>query len=97
MTYTAQVILEQLGGSKFIAMTGAKNFTVTSESDLLFTLPNRKVNRVVIGYDEGNDTYSMHFLKFANFDLHQVDSFSQVQANQLQSIFTEVTGLDTHL
>ena len=48
----ANIILEQLGGNKFIAMTGAKNF-VSDGNTLRMTLPkNRsKANRLYVTLD----------------------------------------------
>ena len=57
----ANAILEQLGGNKFIAMTGAKNF-VSDGNTLRMTLPkNRsKANRLYVTLD-ATDTYTMYF------------------------------------
>ena len=62
---TAQIILEQLGGNKFIAMTGAKNF-VSDGDTLRMTLPRNgsKANRLNITLAP-DDTYTMHFFKFS--------------------------------
>ena len=58
----AGTILEQLGGNKFIAMTGASHF-VSDGNTLRMTLPKNgsKANRLYITLDEGTDTYTMHF------------------------------------
>lgn len=59
----ANAILEQLGGNKFIAMTGAKNF-VSDGNTLRMTLPkNRsKANRLYVTLD-ATDTYTMYFFQ----------------------------------
>jgi len=105
----ANTILEQLGGNKFIAMTGAKNF-VSDGNTLRMTLPkNRsKANRLYITLD-AMDTYTMHFFKFTAGRLNKktfawtpdkqedVKEISGVYADMLQDIFTDVTGMYTHL
>ncbi len=93
----AQTILQQLGGNRFIAMTGAKYF-VDCGNALQFTLPNRKINSVVVRLD-GDDTYTMLFNKKTNYgiDIKCVASESGLYADQLQSTFTEKTGLYTRL
>ena len=59
----ANTILEQLGGNKFIAMTGAKNF-LSDGNTLRMTLPkNRsKANRLYVTLDT-TDTYPMYFFQ----------------------------------
>jgi hypothetical protein len=94
----AQTILQQLGGNKFIAMTGAKNFLNTGEG-LTFQIPlKNNINKVNITLDV-NDTYRVTFSKFSMKKLTNliVYTVSNVYADQLQTIFTEQTGLETHL
>ena len=105
----ANTILEQLGGNKFIAMTGAKNF-VSDGNTLRMTLPkNRsKANRLYITLD-AMDTYTMNFFKYTAGRLNKktfawtpdkqedVKEISSVYADMLQDIFTDVTGMYTHL
>ena len=57
----ANMILEQLGGQKFLAMTGA-NHLVADGNTLRMTLPKNasKANRLYITLD-ATDTYTMHF------------------------------------
>ena len=73
----ASIILEQLGGNKFIAMTGASHF-VSDGNTLRMTLPKNgsKANRLYITLDEGTDTYTMRFFRYTaneykNFCLYQ--------------------------
>ena len=60
----AEKILEQLGGQKFIAMTGANHF-VADGNTLRMALPKNasKANRLYITLD-ATDTYTMHFFKY---------------------------------
>ena len=59
----ANTILQQLGGNKFIVMTGAKNFIVI-ENGLEFSIGRNgsqaNTVRIVLDWD---DTYSMSFIK----------------------------------
>jgi len=95
----AKTILAQLGGNKFIAMTGAKDF-VGGANSLQFSISSRltknKSNKVRIVLDP-SDTYTMTFYKIRGIDFKEVDSVSDVYAEDLQRIFTAKTGLDTHL
>lgn len=93
----AQTILSQLGGNRFIAMTGAK-YLVDGGHFLQFTLPGRKINSVVIRLD-ASDTYTVLFNKKTNMgvDIKSVSSATMVYADQLRRVFEEHTGLATSL
>ena len=105
----AEKILEQLGGQKFIAMTGANHF-VADGNTLRMTLPKNasKANRLYITLDS-TDTYTMHFFKYTAGHLNkktfawiedkvvEVRTDSGVFWDSLRAIFTEVTGMYTHL
>jgi len=90
-------IFEQIGGYKFIAMTGAYNLCSDNKS-LSMHLKGRKTNLLTITLDE-HDTYIMHFRKYKESDLtvKDVAKFEGVYAEDLQRIFTETTGLLTNL
>lgn len=79
-------------------MTGVKNL-VAAEDALLMHLPKNKAKakylRVEINAD---DTYNMIFrTKAPNFAFPVVAEFDGIYFDQLQEIFTEVTGLYTRL
>ena len=59
----AKTIFQQLGGSRFVIMTGAKNFVDTGDG-LRFTIGRNgsKANMVKITLN-GDDTYKMQFIK----------------------------------
>lgn len=97
----AQTILQQLGGRRFVTMTGAKDL-LGNENSLLFRLPERfalnGINKVRVTLD-CMDTYTITFLK-CNFRKHEfqiVAEHTGIYFDQLQTLFTEVTGLDTSL
>ena len=106
----ATEILRQLGGNVFIRMTGAKDFG-TNGDNLTMTLPrnNSGANRLEITLDYATDTYNMRFFKyskarislntgaFSPVKIKEIRSFSEVYCDQLQDIFTDVTGFDTHM
>jgi hypothetical protein len=102
-------IFEQLGGNKFLAMTGSKNL-IMDGNNLHMTLVKNisKAKHLTITLTE-KDTYNLRFfnitggklnLKTYEFsEIKQVDVqlIEDIQVDQLQEIFTEVTGMDTHL
>jgi len=100
----AITILEQLGGSRFRAMTGASGFLYGSDNNerpclQFYFKGSRRANHLTVHYERGMDEYTMTFLKIGNGwkDVKQVSTHTGVYFDQLQSIFKSVTGLDTHL
>lgn len=96
---TAEIILSQLGGNKFLAMTGAKNLISSGDDTLYFFIPlSNGINRVSITLDV-NDTYRVTFSKYRprKFDSVIVHTQGDVYADQLRAVFTNQTGLETSL
>lgn len=109
----ADVIYQQLGGGKFVAMTGAKDF-VALKDGLRFKIGRNasRANMVVIKLN-GLDLYDVEFIKHTpyNFKISKDGkSFKEIQesseviarlenyyADMLQEGFTKVTGMYTHL
>jgi len=91
----ARTILEQLGGGRFVAMTGARAFVSTGKG-LRFRLPCRKANVVEITLTP-SDEYDMRFWLLRGDKVKEVKRFEGVYFDQLQDLFTEATGLYTHL
>lgn len=95
----AQTILQQLGGNRFVAMTGARDF-VGLERGLLFSLPQRlttnKANkaRVTLAAD---DTYTVEFFSIRGVNVKTISDHSMVYADNLAALFTEQTGLAVRL
>ena len=94
-TSVASIILQQLGGSRFKAMTGASSF-LAFDQGLSFKIPSRTVTHVHI-YLEPGDTYAVSFSRLRAGRITIVSMNHGIYADQLQSLFTRVTGLDTHL
>ena len=94
----ATIIKQQLGGNRFVTMTGAANFTAIDRG-LQFSFKGcRKANKLIIRLDP-DDTYTMEFCKYstAKLECKTVETRSMVYAAELATFFTSVTGLDTHL
>jgi hypothetical protein len=104
----AATIVYQLGGRRFIAMTGAKNFIVLpgkGHYGMQFSIGRNcaGVNRIMITLNEGLDLYDMEFFKESmnhkTYDTtHKtIKKFEGVYFDQLQELFTSVTGMYTSL
>lgn len=96
MTFSAGEVLKQLGGNRFIAMTGAKNFVKDDKKQMIgFKVPKAKdsIKYVRITLNE-MDTYDVEFL---NINMKTVKKVDGIYNDQLQETFTEYTGLATHL
>jgi hypothetical protein len=95
----AKTILEQLGGNRFVAMTGAKNFGDTGNG-LAFQVPasltKNRINAVKVVLDP-SDTYTVKFLRITSKELKTVSQHSMIYCDQLKELFESETGLLTHL
>ncbi len=106
----AETILQQLGGRRFIAFTGSKNFTAIDRGLQMNLARNAsKANRLKVTLN-GMDTYDMEFFRYTaprystrggQFRTYPekvttVKEFKGVFFDQLQELFTETTGLYTH-
>ncbi len=100
-TGTAYTILEQLGGRRFVFMTGAKALTLAPES-LRFRLPGGGgfckggINAVTITLTHRDD-YDLAFSRVTKRGATVVATREGIYADQLQDVFTSVTGLVTSL
>lgn len=88
----AEIIFKQLGGGRFVLITGAKNF-LGLEQGLLFSLPKNRsgANKVEILINE-KDLYDIHFFKARGLNKTCIEKIQDIKAEQLQEIFTEKTG-----
>lgn len=101
MNQVASTILAQLGGNRFIAMTDAKNF-VQGPDMLQFDIgrgATNKATKVRVTLTEA-DLYKLEFFRW-NARAMTCDpkpgSVDGVYAEDLRRLFTDATGLDTHL
>lgn len=99
----ASEIQRQLGGARFCMMTGARrffHFERNGSVGLQFDLPRgfspRRVNRVEIVLTP-DDVYTVRFLNISRLKVAVIAEESEVYNDQLQTVFTRETGLDTHL
>lgn len=98
-SFSASTVLEQLGGNRFIAMIGAKEFVKDEQKrNIAFKIGrnSKSINYVRITLN-GKDLYDMEFIRTRNLDIKVVNRVTDVYADQLQDIFTENTGMYTHL
>lgn len=96
----ANEILRQLGGNKFIAMTGAKDL-VGGKNYLGMKLgrgTKNKATHMRITLDP-TDTYTVEFMRWngRKLEMKVLSSESLIYCDMLQETFTEATGFDTHL
>ena len=90
--------LRQLGGNRFIAMTGAKHFGV-GPNGMSFKIGrnSKRVNHVTIDYDRGRDLYNMKFDWVTIKGIQNKKKLKGIYADQLQDMFTRYTGMYTSL
>jgi hypothetical protein len=97
----AQTILTQLGGRRFLAMTGARAL-VAHDRALSFRLPGAGgfckggINRVRITLN-ALDTYDIEFTRVRGIKVTPVVKLFDVYAEQLREAFTRETGLAVSL
>ena len=109
----ANTIYQQLGGGRFSAMTGAKNF-VALDNGLRFRIGRNasRANMVEIKLN-GLDLYDIEFIKHTPYSFKiskdgksfketqesfkTIAQFKDYYGDMLQGAFEEVTGMYTHL
>ena len=104
MASVAETILEQLGGGRFVVMTGARNM-VAYPNALKLRLPSLPhytkdgINCVHIQL-ELDDTYTVAFHKIGRapgFKVELKEELTGVYAESLREVFTSTTGLAVSL
>ena len=91
-------ILNQLGGNRFIMMTGAKHFGVGREG-LSFKIGknSKQVNHIKIDYDRGRDLYNIKFDWVTKRGIKNKKTLKGIYADQLAKVFEKYTGMYTTL
>lgn len=95
----ANTTLQQLGGQRFIAMTGAKYMTHDDAGTLAFRIGSgakNKINHVKIEL-AADDTYTVTFTNLRKYDWTEVAKVEGVYVDSLRRVFTEHTGFDCTL
>jgi hypothetical protein len=99
-TQVASTIMNQLGGGRFRAMTGARD-AVATDSGVMFKLPKMpgvKVNKVEVVLNP-DDTYTLKTYRIGPRGL-KVETLSEdegLHADQIEEVFQRRTGLATRL
>lgn len=95
----AEAILDQAGARRFLMMTGARDLVATSQG-LQFKLPanfaKSGVNMIRIELN-ALDTYDVIAGRWARLDFQEKARESMIYGEDLQSAFSRLTGLDTHI
>lgn len=95
----AQTILQQLGGRRFQAMTGARNFVGSSDA-LMFSIPKAKngINKIKIVLTPA-DTYDVEGYRItrATVGFEPLARVEGIYADNLRRVFESITGLATSL
>jgi hypothetical protein len=98
----ASTTLAQLGGQRFITMTGASSFSSGDDGTLSFRLPPetpRGIRGIQIKLD-WTDTYTIIALRMKpgpEYGAEEVERATDVYNDNLQEVFTRITGLYTRL
>lgn len=93
-----KTILQQLGGGRFLAMTGAKNL-VKGDDYLMFSLPAKnkiKANKVKITLN-GKDLYDVEYASIRGVNYKVLKTVKDLYNDMLVTNFEEVTGLYTKM
>lgn len=92
-----KTILEQLGGNRFLIMTGSKNVTFAGNTVHMRLIPNSShTNRMSITL-EATDLYTMKFTSFFRGKSTVKVQFNDVYCDQLVPLFEQTTGLRASL
>ena len=92
----AKTILEQLGGRRFILMTGAKSL-IGGEDNLSFRIPasKNKINHVRITLN-GKDLYDVEFGRTWGINFNVIEKVEDIYNDMLVETFETTTGLYAH-
>ena len=105
----ADTILQQLGGKRFIAITGVHDIHTNGDDLVMSLIKNQsKASRLQIKYDFGMDLYIMRFYRETggkfnkNYDwikheIKEIKTFDEIYFDQLTTIFREFTGIETRM
>lgn len=96
------VMVSQLGGNRFMMMTGSKPQYKSLKNDPLIafklTKNNSKANYLTVTYVAAADTYKMDFVRIHGMnEPKQIENLENVYAEDLERTFASVTGLATRL
>ena len=95
----AQTILDQLGGRRFLGMTGAKDL-VAIERGLRMRLPSNLTRDRITHFTvtlNGNDTYKVEAHKVRGINSKEMARVDECYCDQLREAFEDMTGMVTSL
>lgn len=92
---TASNILHQLGGNRFIAMTGATCFSDNNKLIVKFK-GSQSANLMHITLNS-MDTYDVEIMKFRGLNIKTIKKVEGAYSDMLRPIFEQTTGLRTSL
>lgn len=97
----AGIIISQIGGRKFQVMTGVKQITSSEENGNIYVGIKHMKSAIKTNYLKitlnDTDTYDMEFGSIRGFKYTVKATENGVYAEDLQRVFTSVTGLNTSL
>ena len=93
----AKTILHQLGGNRFLVMTGSKNLIAGKDSISMKLTKNKSGANYLRITLNAMDTYKMEFISIRSAKMTAKKTFEGIYNDQLQELFTEATGLYTRL
>ncbi len=95
----AMEIIKQLGGGRFVAMTGASLFVYDHEkrANVSFKFKGSRISNHVKIELNALDLYDVTFYKITKTDFKIVSERSGLYNDMLESHFKEITGLNTRL
>jgi len=93
----AAIILKQLGGQRFIAMTGAKNL-VCDEKGITFKFMKNAIGAKWCTINLNSlDLYDMTFKSIKKNELIILKEINNLYDDMIESAFSNITGLATRL
>lgn len=90
-----ETILIQLGGNKFLAMTGGLCYS--DGNTLIVKFKGSMVANIMYITLKENDLYTVEICKFRGMNVKTVKQLDDVYAEMLKPIFEQTTGLKTSL
>jgi len=90
-------ILAQLGGRKFIAMTGAVCYSNNNGKTLIVKFKGSKVANIMYVTLNEMDTYDVQICKYRGMEVKTVKEVKGAYADMLKNIFEATTFLRTSL
>ena len=93
----AKIILSQLGGNKFVAMTGAKNLAGDEKSLSMRIGRNSSNSNYMKITLNSMDMYDIKFSRIVKYQEKNIKEYNNVFNDMLTDIFTKHTGMYTRL